>query len=210
MMALNPTIGIDNFARSFQLSDGSIINCYIFDTAGQERYHALSESYYRKADAILLVYEISKKDTFEKIKNYYSIEIKNRCKKNIPILLLGNKADLEAKREVSIDEAAKLAEKEDYEFKESSCKKNLNVAGAFEALVEKWNSDNKKNIKNNSNKDNISVKSVKNPKRNMTLDLNDLENIYDNDPIRSSTSYAQSCKPFNLSVKKHKKRKCCK
>jgi hypothetical protein len=76
-------------------------------------------------------------------------------------------------------------------------------------LVEKWNSDNKKNIKNNSNNDNISVKSVKNPKRNMTLDLNDLEKYNDNDPTRSSTSYPQSCKNFSLSVKKHKKKKCC-
>ena len=132
-------MGVDHYIKAFQLADGSIINCYIYDTAGQERYNALTLSYYKNADAILLVYDIANKNSFAKIKNFYVEKIKDSCKKNIPILLLGNKTDLEDKRQVTKEEGIQLAVEEHYEFKESSCVQNSNVAGAFEALVERWN-----------------------------------------------------------------------
>jgi len=133
------TMGIDFFAKSFQLSDGSVVNCLIYDTAGQERYNSINESYYQKADAILLVYDISKRKSFDQIKNYYCPKIEENCKKNIPIILLGNKADKENERQVSIGEGAELALEHKFKFKETSCIKNINVADAFEALIEMWN-----------------------------------------------------------------------
>ena len=137
--------------KSFQLSDGSIYDCMISDTGGQERFRAINETYYRRADAILLVYDISNIKSFDEIKNYYAERIRDICGKDIPILLLGNKTDLEEKREVTQEQAIELALKEKYEFCESSCKTNLNVAGAFESLVERWNMENqKKQKKNNS------------------------------------------------------------
>ena len=132
-------MGVDHYVKAFQLADGSIINCYIYDTAGQERYNALTVSYYKNADAILLVYDIANKNSFAKIKNFYIEKIKDYCKKNILILLLGNKTDLEHMRQVTKEEGIQLAVEEHYEFKESSCVQNSNVAGAFEALVERWN-----------------------------------------------------------------------
>ena len=114
-----------------QLSDGSLINCQIYDTLGQEKYTSIIESYYRKADAALLVYDISNKKSFEKIKNYYIEAINENCKKDIPIILLGNKADLENEREISKEEGMLLAKQEDYEFDECSCLKNINVASAL-------------------------------------------------------------------------------
>lgn len=139
-----PTIGIDKFFKKFQLSDGSYVHCYIYDTAGQERYDSLSRSYFKRADAVLLVYDISDKKSFEKIKNYYVNAIKENCKKGVCILLLGNKADKENERQVTIQEGVDLALKEKYEFVESSCLQNKNVAGAFESLVERWNIENAK------------------------------------------------------------------
>ena len=132
-------MGVDNFVRAFQLSDGTLINCFIYDTCGQERYHSINESYYKKAGAILLVYDISNKKSFEILSTYYVNKIKENCKKGIPILLLGNKADLEEERQVSKEEGIKLACKHNFEFKETSCLQNKNVAGAFEALAESWN-----------------------------------------------------------------------
>ena len=143
-MSSIPTIGIDKFYKKFQLSDGTYVNCYIYDTAGQERYESLSRSYFKRADAVLLVYDISDKKSFEKIKDYYIKAIKENCKKEIIILLLGNKADKENEREVSIQKGVDLALKENYEFKESSCLQNKNVAGAFESLIERWNHQNSK------------------------------------------------------------------
>ena len=139
MLIDTATLAIDFISKTFQLSDGSIVNCLIYDTCGQERYNSINESYYRKADAALLVYDISKRRTFEVLKDYYCPKIKEFCKKNIPIILLGNKADKENLREIQPEEGAELALKEKYKFKETSCLKNENVADAFEALIELWN-----------------------------------------------------------------------
>lgn len=147
------THGIDFVAKTFQLSDGSVVNCLIYDTCGQEKYFSINESYYKKADAVLVVYDISQKDSFEKIKEYYCENIKIFCKKNVPILLLGNKTDREAFREVPTEKGIELAQKENYKFKETSCLKNENVADAFEALIEMWNIENIKQM-NNVNKNN--------------------------------------------------------
>ena len=116
-----------------------MINCLIYDTCGQEKYNAINESYFKKADAALLVYDITERKSFDIVKNYYCIKIKENCKKNIPIILLGNKADKEDKRIVKTEEGIQLALQEKYKFKETSCLKNENVADAFEALVELWN-----------------------------------------------------------------------
>ena len=140
------TMSIDYVIKSFQLSDGSVVNCTIYDTAGQEQYNCLCESYYKKADAVLLVYDISNKVSFIKVKEYYCPKIEELCKKNIPIILLGNKADKEDERQVSINEGNELAVSKKFMFKETSCKRNENVSNAFEALIEIWNNKNKKKL----------------------------------------------------------------
>jgi small GTP-binding protein len=144
MLIETTTSAIDFMAKTFQLSDGSVVNCFIYDTCGQERYKAINESYYRKADAALLVYDISEKKSFDVIRDYYCPKIKQFCKKDIPILLLGNKIDREQFRQIKTEEGIELASKEKYRFKETSCLKNENVADAFEALIEMWNIENQK------------------------------------------------------------------
>jgi small GTP-binding protein len=133
------TYTTDFFVKTFQLSDGQIVNCLIYDTVGQESYNSINETYYPKADAILLVYDISNRMSFELLTNYYCPKIEEYCKKNIPIILLGNKADKKNQRVVSIEEGATLAVEHKFKFKEASCLKNENVADAFEALIEMWN-----------------------------------------------------------------------
>ena len=93
--------------------------------------------------------DISNKKSFEKIKNYYIEAINENCKKDIPIILLGNKADLENEREISKEEGMLLAKQEDYEFDECSCLKNINVASAFETLLERWNFERHKETRLN-------------------------------------------------------------
>ena len=111
----------------------------ILDTAGSERYRSLASSYFRKADCCLLVYDISERNSFDEIKDYFNEKIKEQCKKNIPVILLGNKTDLEENREIPSDEAAKFCEENEYIFMETSCLKNTNVADAFETLIELTN-----------------------------------------------------------------------
>ena len=124
---------------SIQLSDDSVVNCLIYDTPGGERYNSMNESYYQKADSVLLVYDISNRKSFEQVKNYYCPKIKENYKKKVPIILLGNKGDKEDHREVSIEEGKELAFKQKFAFKEISCLQNENVADAFGALIEMWN-----------------------------------------------------------------------
>lgn len=138
------TAGVDFFIKTFQLSDGSVVNCLIYDTGGQEKFKSINSQYYRKANAILLLYDITKKYSFDEINNYYSKEIRERCNKNIPVVLIGNKLDLENERKVSQEEAIILAKQENYVFRETSCKTNQNVANAFEALIELWNNEERK------------------------------------------------------------------
>jgi small GTP-binding protein len=140
------THGVDFVSRSFQLADGSVVNALIYDTGGQEQYKSINESYYKKASAILLVYDITNRKSFDDIKNYYCDKIKELCKKDIPIILLGNKTDMEDERQIPQEEGIGLALSNNYKFKETSCLKNENVADAFEALIELWNVEYQKKL----------------------------------------------------------------
>ena len=158
------TIGIPHYFSTYKLSDGSLVNVKIIDTAGQEKFRALSKNYYKKADCCLLVYDISKRQSFEECKDFYNKNIKDKCQKDIQVIVLGNKSDLEDKREVSSEEGAKFSEENNYLFMETSCLKNTNVADAFDTLIEITNIEAKKNGKKLT-KDGIMLKNEKNEKK---------------------------------------------
>ena len=111
-------------------------------------YKSINESYYKKANAVLLVYDITRYDSFEAIKDYYCEKVQELCQKDIPIILLGNKTDKEEERKVKQEEGISLAMSHNFKFKETSCLKNENVADAFEALIEMWNVENQKQNSN--------------------------------------------------------------
>ena len=144
------------------MKDGSIVKVHLLDTSGQEIYKSINESYYRKADCCLLVYDITNRKSFDECKDYYNKNLIEKCKKDVKVILLGNKTDLEDKRVISPEEGAGLALENDYIFMETSCLKNSNVASAFETLIELTNIEEKrkqnKNIQinvNNSNRRNV-------------------------------------------------------
>ena len=135
-----------------KLLDKYYINLQIIDTAGQEKFRSLGLFYYQKADGIILSYDITNKRTFEECKNYYCETIKEKCKRNIKVILIGNKKDLEDRREVSFEEANEFALSKGYLFMETSCKTYENVYEAFEKLIETTFIENLKEIEvNNSN-----------------------------------------------------------
>ena len=88
MSNINTISRVDKYCKSIQLSDGTIFNCIIYDTAGLERYEALNLTYYRQADAVLLVYDITKKRTFDRVKSFYVKNIKDKCPNDVSVLLL--------------------------------------------------------------------------------------------------------------------------
>ena len=154
-------IGILNTFQTYQLSDGSLVKVDIVDTAGQERYRSLSRSYYNRADGCLLVYDITSKETFEELESYFLKRIKEFCKKDMKIILLGNKTDLEEQRQVTQDEGADFAKENGFDFMETSCLENRNVADGFETLIELAYFDSKKTNPENEN-NTINLKDTKN------------------------------------------------
>ena len=156
------TISFSNYINNFKLSDGEIVRVQILDTAGAEKFRSLSANYYRKADCCLLVYDITDEYSFNEIKEYFNDRIKELCKKNIPIILLGNKTDLEDKRKVSSEEGANFCLDNGYIFMETSCLKNTNVADAFETLIE---ITNREAIKNKNKSENFKITKSKNKKK---------------------------------------------
>ena len=83
----------------------------IWDTAGQERYRAITNTYYRQAIGVLLVYDISRRSTFESIGKWLQ-EVRDHADEKVAIILVGNKSDLESKRQVSQAEAAFFAQEQ--------------------------------------------------------------------------------------------------
>ena len=138
----------DKNSLFYQLPNNLLLEVIIIDTAGQERFRALNTRYYRQADGILLVFDITNKQTFEELTNYYLDQIKDNCKENIPSILLGNKSDLEEKREVTKKEALAFALEYKYLYFETSCKDNINIIDAFDVLIENGYKEklNKKDI----------------------------------------------------------------
>ena len=215
MKTLTTLCGGERYARVFQLSDGTFINCMILDTAGQERFDSLNITYYKKADAVLLVYDISQKESFEKIKKYYVRNIKDNCNEDIPVLLLGNKIDKKNERVVTYEEGIALALQENYEFKESSCLKNKNVTGAFEDLLERWNFQNhkmeKKSMTRKNSKDDLQKK------KNLEFDIittneKKLGNLNDRNLSFQKSNINRKRKETIVLTKKKskkKKKKCC-
>ena len=158
------TIGTPHYFVTYKLSDGSLVNVNIMDTNGQERYRSLNLGYYRKADCCLLIYDIADYKSFNECKNYYNEQLMKNCKKDIEVILLGNKSDLKKERKVLPEEAAGFALENNYIFMETSCVKNENVASAFEALIELTNIEIKKNQYKNKDEDKNKKKDKKKKK----------------------------------------------
>jgi small GTP-binding protein len=123
---LTQTVGIDDVTVKFE----------IWDTAGQERYRSLAPMYYRGAAAAIVVFDITKKDSFNGAKSWVK-ELQRRGDPNVVIALAGNKADMESKRKVQTEEAQQYAQENDIIYLETSAKTALNVRNLFVEIAKK-------------------------------------------------------------------------
>ena len=211
MSNINTISRVDKYCKSIQLSDGTIFNCAIYDTAGLERYEALNLTYYRQADAVLLVYDITKKSTFDRVKSFYIKNIKDKCPKGVSILLLGNKTDKENERQVTYEEGIALASEENYEFKESSCLQNKNVTGAFESLIERRNVDKHKMSRRSTSRNNSIVDFTNSrPLLDLDYEMKRFNTDSKSEMIKKKSKTDKSYKlDKNKSAKSSKKKRCC-
>ena len=127
------TVGFDLKFKTIKINNEEI-KVMIFDTAGQERFRSLASNYIRKANGILLVYDISDKNTFLNIENWMT-NIKEESSDTIPIILIGNKCDLDEQRKIQKEEGEQFANNNNLKFFETSCKDGDNVENCFIELT---------------------------------------------------------------------------
>lgn len=106
------TIGFDHHIKEMELEDGISVKLQVWDTAGMEQFrNALITKYYRNADGIALVYDITRHDSFDSIDNWIK-EVKNYCGLDtVKMVLIGNKLDRASDRKVTIEEGQRLADR---------------------------------------------------------------------------------------------------
>ena len=129
-----PTLGFDFKAKKINLPNGKNVKLKVFDTAGQERFKSMSLNHLKQIDGVLLIYDITNEESFKNISKWMN-DIRQSRDKTLPIVLCGNKCDLEDKRVISKEMGEKKAEENDISFIETSCKEGINIDEAFMELV---------------------------------------------------------------------------
>ncbi|EEQ99859.1 Rab11, putative [Perkinsus marinus ATCC 50983] len=128
------TIGVEFATKSVRIGS-KVVKAQIWDTAGQERYRAITSAYYRGAVGALLVYDISKRSSFENAARWLK-ELREHADSDIVVMLVGNKCDLSHLRAVEEDEAKKFCTDNDLLFIETSALEATNVEEAFQEILE--------------------------------------------------------------------------
>jgi small GTP-binding protein len=129
------TIGVQFMTRSVEIGDDKAIKLVIWDVAGQSRFTSYRHLYYKDAEGIILVYDITRPETFNNLEMWISDAVKHTAK-NAHIAILGNKVDLDDRRTVSEDNGKKYSiERSAVLFSETSAKTGFNVENAFLELT---------------------------------------------------------------------------
>ncbi|KAI9122613.1 hypothetical protein QN277_009910 [Acacia crassicarpa] len=123
------TIGVEFGARMITI-DNKPIKLQIWDTAGQESFRSITRSYYRGAAGALLVYDITRRETFNHLASWLE-DARQHANANMTIMLIGNKCDLAHRRAVSTEEGEQFAKEHGLIFMEASAKTAQNVEEAF-------------------------------------------------------------------------------
>ena len=150
-------------SKTLTFNNGKIIKLEIWDTAGQERYRALTKIFYKNALAAVLVYDITRKQSFEELKNYWIKQIKESAPENIILAIAANKSDLLDREQVNEDEARNFAKENNALFYETSAKNSIGVNELFIGIGKKFygldpdlklKDDNNENVRSDSKEQN--------------------------------------------------------
>lgn len=133
-----PTIGVDYQVKMLDI-EGTRIKLQIWDTSGQEKFRTITKSYYRGAQGILVVFDVTRRDMFSLTK-YWINSIKELAATDVEIALVGNKCDLEKK--VTKEEAVEFANEYNIPYFETSAKDNSNIDEVFIYLAKKIHKKN--------------------------------------------------------------------
>jgi len=127
------TIGVDFEIKQVIMNEKKV-HLQIWDTAGQERFRTITTSYYRSSDAILLVFDVTDVNSFKNIHAWLE-DVRQYARKDVDIMLIGNKVDLEKERKVEFKAAKDFADDNFIPYMETSAKTNFNVNQAFNTVA---------------------------------------------------------------------------
>lgn len=127
------TVGVELSTKTYKIN-GKVTKLHLWDTAGQERYKSITGSYYKGAKGALVVYDITNKESFERVDKWIK-EIQEMGGKNINIVICGNKNDLEDSRQVSEEEGQDKGNNNNLLSIETSALKSTNIDEAFKKLL---------------------------------------------------------------------------
>ena len=151
------TIGIDFQIKNIEMN-GKKIRLQIWDTAGQERFRNIAKNYFQSSNGFIVVYDITCKDSFDKL-TYWIGEINENAPIDTKTILLGNKLDLKDSREVEKEEGEEFSKSKNINFLEVSAKDGTNVKEAFDLLI-KQIVNNPQNISSRQKRGSRVLKSI--------------------------------------------------
>ena len=161
------TVGVELGIKFLKIKNAKA-KIQIWDTAGQERYQSITSSYFKGSDGCFIVYDITNETSFNNIEKWYE-KIHDETNKNISIVIVGNKCDLENERKVPTEKAKEKAQNLKCAFFETSALKNINIEQIFEQLV----NNIFERTGGNKNDDDIQIEFVREDNGNNLANINE-------------------------------------
>lgn len=178
-------------SKTFIYGNNQLLKFEIWDTAGQERYRALTTIFYKEANAAILVYDITRVDSFEQLQEYWVKQIQESAPENIITVICGNKSDLINQEKVDEEKAREYAKEIGALFCLTSAKNAYGINDLFIQIAKKYTGEENINIKNDNDED---------------------EGMYNSMPAKNINQKRETVtlkKESNKDNKDKKKKKCC-
>ena len=147
---IQSTIGGTFSTKEIKCGNGKILKLEIWDTAGQERYRSVATMFYKDANAALLVYDITNKDSFEELQKYWLGQVKDSSPKDIILAIVANKSDLFEREQVDEAKAREFAKNNNALFAVTSAKNTSGIESLFLEIAKKYTGTNCANIIENN------------------------------------------------------------
>ena len=128
------TVGFDYYTKQEEINNKTV-QVKLWDPAGQERFKTLTPSFLRNAEGVIIVFDVTSQDSFDNVKGWINSIKSNLGEKIIPIIIVGNKIDMENMREISKEDGKKIASENDFKYFETSAKTGIGVDEAIKEIV---------------------------------------------------------------------------
>ena len=129
------TLGLDFATKKYKSKDGKEVSVKIWDTAGQERFKTLTYAFYKRADGVIVAFDMTEQESFKNVTGWME-SISQNADDGIAKILVGNKVDLEDSRVVPREKAESLASSYGINYYETSAKANINIEECLEDIIE--------------------------------------------------------------------------